>query len=90
MGWHTEDSSDFIDLELSGLQELRFVGADGDGGVFHPLFEDCHTVGIAAPSESGIPAIAYLGRVFQNVGVLQHTARCRTIGVELASTLSSG
>ena len=85
MGRHTEDSSDLIDLELSGLQELRFVGADGYRGVFHPLLQNCHTVGIAAPSECGIPAVPDLGRVFQDIRMLQHTAGGGTIGVELTA-----
>ena len=44
VGRHPEDPADFIHLELSGFQELRFIVGHGHGLKLHAFFQNGHPI----------------------------------------------
>ena len=87
MGRHPENSSDLIDLKFPCLQELCFVRRDGNGRIFHALFQDGNLVAVGRTAKGGVPGITHPGGVFQRSRMLQYTAGCCSVGVELTAVL---
>ena len=90
VGRHPENSSDFIDLELASLKELRLLRCDGDRRVLHALLQNRNLPGVLTSGEALIPALANAVRIFHRAGVFQEAARCRAVGEELRAVLLGG
>ena len=90
MRWHSENSSDFIDLEFACFEELRLLRRDADGRVFHAFFQYGDLIGVAAAAEGGLPALPHTLWVFDRAGVFQHTARGGAVGEELCTVFLTG
>ena len=80
---HPENSSDFVDLELARFKKLRLFRRYGDGRVFQPFLQHSYFIAVGAAAEGGLPALPDTLRVFDRTRMLQHTARCCTVGEEL-------
>jgi len=87
---HSENSSNFIDLELACFEELRLFRRDADGRVLHALFQNGDLSAVGAAAKLGLPRIPDALRVFDSTGVLQHTTRCRAVGEELRAIFLGG
>ena len=87
---YSENSSNLVDLELSGFQELRLFRGNGNGGVLHALLQNSHLIGVAATAKSGLPAFPDTLGIFDGAGMLQDTTGCCTVGEELGSVLLTG
>ena len=90
MRWHSEDSSDFIDLEFSCFEKLRLLRRDADGRIFHAFLKHCDFVCVSTAAEGGLPALPHTLRILDRAGVFQHTARGGPIGKELCTVFLTG
>ena len=52
---HSENSSDFIDLELARFEELRLFRRDGDRRVLESFLQHGDFVAVRAATEGGLP-----------------------------------
>ena len=90
MRWYPENSSDFINLELSCLKELCLFRGDGDGRIFHAFFQHGDFAAVLGASELRLPCLPDTLRIFDGSGVFQYTGRGCAIGEELSSIFLSG
>ncbi len=90
MGRHSENSSDLIDLEFSGFEELRLLRRDADGRVFHAFLQNGDLIGVAAAAEGGLPALPDTLGVFDGARVFQDPSRSRAVSEELRAVLLAG
>ena len=90
MGRHSENSSDFIDLEFAGLKELCLFRRDADRRVFHAFLKNSDLICVSAAAEGGLPTFTHTLRIFDGAGVFQHATGSRTICKELGSVLLAG
>nr|DAO53593.1 MAG TPA: hypothetical protein [Caudoviricetes sp.] len=87
---HSENSSDFIDLEFSCFEKLRLFGRYPDWRIFHTFLKHCDFICVSAAAEGGLPTLPYTLRIFDGAGVFQHTAGCSTVSKELGSVFLTG
>ena len=87
---YSENSSNFIDLELACFEELCLFGRYPYWRIFHTFLKHCDFICVSAATEGGLPAFPHTLRVFDRAGVFQHTARRSTVGKEFCSVLFAG
>jgi len=87
---HSENSSDFIDLELARFEELRLFRRDGDRRVLESFLQHGNFVAISTATEGGLPAFPYALRVLNRAGMFENAAWCRTIGKKLSAIFLGG
>ncbi|CRH93323.1 Uncharacterised protein [Chlamydia trachomatis] len=78
----TENAGDFVDLKLPRLQKLCLFWADGDGRVFHALFQYRDLVAVPCAAERRLPRLPNPSWILDRARMLQHTTRCRAVGKE--------
>ena len=86
---HSENSSNFIDLEFTSFEELRLFRGNTDGRVFHAFFKYSDLSAVGTPAELRLPRFTNLSRVFYCSRVLKHAAWRCAVRKELCAELLS-
>lgn len=84
---HSENSSNFIDLEFAGFKELRLLGRNTYRSVFHALFKHSDLSAVGTSAELRLPRFTNLSRVLYSSGVFKDTARRCAVRKELSAEL---
>ena len=90
MGWHSENTGNLVDLELSRFQKLRLFWGDANRRIFHALLQNGYLIAVAAAAEGGLPAFPDTAGVFDGSRMLQHAAGCCAVSKELRTILLTG
>ena len=87
--WHPEPATDFGNLELPSLQELRVVRGDRYRVELHPLFEDRHAPVVRRAAMNVLPRLpeVLLSFFAEDTGVFEDALRHRRVPEERGSEL---
>ena len=89
VGRNSENSSNFVYLKFSCFKELRLLGRNTDGSVFHALFKHSNLSAVGTSAELRLPRFTNLCGVFYRTGVFKNAAWRCAVRKELCAELLS-